>query len=85
MTDKLQESYAVKLNGLGTFKVGISCSGAIEPGDFSVNTNVKGVHINFVPAYNIDRASGSHSAPMVRGLKLKEAPKNAVGVEDDKN
>lgn len=78
MTDKLQESYAVKLDKLGTFKVGISCSGAIEPGDFSVNSNVKGVHINFMPAYNVDTANHSHSAPMLRGIKLQETAKNAV-------
>ena len=85
MTDKLQESYTVKLNDFGTFKVGISCSGAIEPGDFSVSGNVRGTHINFTPSYTVDVATGRHHSPMLAGIKLSETAKNAVGVEDEED
>lgn len=78
MTDKLQESYAVKLNDFGTFKIGITSKGASDPTNFSVTTNVVGTHINFQPAYTVDVATGKRTKALLEGVKVSETAKNAV-------
>jgi len=81
MTDKLQESYAVKLNGLGTFKIGIDSTGVSDPMDFTVSNNITGSHVNFMPAYTVDSATGQRTKALLGGVKFSETAKNAVGVE----
>lgn len=83
MTDKLQESYAVKINGLGTFKVGISTKGANTPAEFSVAKNVTGTHINFVPSYTVDLSTGRRTHALLSGVKVAETAKNAVDVVEE--
>ena len=78
MTDKLQESYAVKLNGLGTFKIGIRSKGAVEREEFSVATNITGKRVNFRPAYTIDLANGNRTQALLNGCKISEATKYNV-------
>ena len=71
MTQKLQESYSVKLNGFGMFKIGIRTNGADTAEDFT-NANIKAVKVNFLPEGK--RAQGSHT--MVRtflgGVKVQK-------------
>ena len=81
MTQKLQDSYAVKLNGLGTFKIGIKCSGATDVQEFSVADNIHGGKINFMPAYTVDSATGQRTHALLAGMKLAETAKNDVGIE----
>lgn len=83
LRDKLGESYAVKLNGFGTFKIGLKCKGALEAEDFSVVNNIVGAHVNFQPAYKVDTATGSRDSALLRGAKFQETAKNAVGVVTD--
>lgn len=80
MTDKLQESYSVKINGLGTFKVGLSTKGANTPAEFSVAKNVRGTHILFTPSYTVDLSTGRRTQALLNGIKVAETPKNAVDV-----
>ena len=47
MQDQLQDSKRVKLNGFGTFKIGICSEGANSAADFSVSKNVKNLHVLF--------------------------------------
>jgi len=81
MTDKLQESYAVKLNGFGTFKIGITSKGADDPTQFSVANNIVGTHVNFLPAYTVDSATGKRTKALLEGVKCSETAKNTVGTE----
>ena len=78
MTDKLQESYAVKLDNFGTFKIGIKSTGALLPENFSVAKNIVGSHINFMPAYTVDVATGQRTKALLNGVKFSETAKNAV-------
>ena len=78
MQDKLQESYAVKLDGIGTFKIGISCVGADTVEEFSVAGNIKGSHINFTPAYTVDSATRVRSQALLKGCKYAETVVNKV-------
>lgn len=49
MTDELENSHAVKLNGFGTFRVGISGKSVTKPEEFDINKNVRNIHLNFFP------------------------------------
>lgn len=78
MQDKLQESYAVKLDGFGTFKIGISCVGADTVEEFSVAGNIKGAHVNFMPSYTVDTATGTRTTQLLKGCKYAETVVNKV-------
>lgn len=78
MTDKLQESYAVKLNGLGMFRIGITCTGAESAAEFSVNKNIVGCHVNFMPALTVDMSSGKRTQALLHGVSFQETALNLV-------
>ena len=48
MTDQLQNSVTVKLDGFGTFKIGLKTVGAVKAEDFAVSRNVRGLRVNFL-------------------------------------
>ena len=72
MQDELQESHAVRLDGFGTFKIGLSTSPADTPSDFKANSNVKSLHVNFVPITRIG-ANGQRKVMFLDGCQVKEA------------
>ncbi len=78
MTRHLQMSHSVKLDSIGTFKIGISTRPAEKMEDFNVNENVKSVHMLFQPETTIDTA-GTRTRAFLSGCKVKELPKNAIG------
>jgi len=78
--DYLQSSYSVRIPGLGIFKIGIKSTGADEVTEFSVSSNIKASHVNFLPEYTVDSATGNRFCALLNGLKYQETPKNAVGV-----
>ena len=83
MQTAMNESYIVVLDGIGRFKLGIKSKGALEAEDFSVTNNVVGVHVNFLPAYSIDPSTGRKLSDWTNRTKIRETPKNAVGVVTD--
>ena len=76
--DMLRNSRAVKLDNIGTFKAGIQCKGAESVAEFSVQSNVVGIHCNFVPEYKVDSATGKRIVAMLDGIKITETPLNTV-------
>lgn len=72
MKQKLQESYRVKLNGFGSFKLGLKTSPADTAKEFTPSANVKDVHVNFQPELTIDQ-TGKRSKVFVTGCKVAEA------------
>ena len=77
MADQLQDSKRVKLNGFGSFKIGIRGEGADSAADFSANRNIKGLHVLFQPEVKKD-GSGVMQKTFVSGCTVQEAPKNDV-------
>ncbi len=77
MTDQLQNSIRVKLNGFGSFKIGIRGTGSKTIDEYSVAKNVKGLHVNFTPQSMKD-ASGTRTKKFLTNATVQEAPKNAV-------
>lgn len=76
MTDKLQESYAVKLDGFGIFKIGLVTKGALTQDDFTATKNVVGSRVNFLPSYTVDTATGKRTRALLDGVKAKERPRD---------
>ena len=71
MTQKLQESYIVKLNGFGQFKVGIRTQGAETAEDFTA-ANIKGVKVNFLPEGRRQQGSHSITRTFLDGVKVQK-------------
>ena len=92
MRIQLQESKRVVLDGIGSFKLGMSCIGADKAENFNVANNVKEVYVNYTPEstkerIGIDTATGKAKSTFVkdftRGVTVQEAPKNDVGTSTD--
>lgn len=49
MVELLQSGTSVKWDKLGTFRPTVESVGVNEPADFNVNTDVKGIHVRFIP------------------------------------
>lgn len=79
MQDQLQDSKRVKLDGFGSFKIGIENEkgGALTAADFSANKNVKGLHVLFLPDVKTD-STGVRQKTFITGCSVQEAPKNLV-------
>ena len=79
MQDQLQSSKRVKLNGFGSFKIGIENEkgGAPSASDFSASKNIKGLHVLFQPEVKTD-TNGQRQKTFISGCSVQEAPKNAV-------
>ncbi len=77
MQDQLQDSKRVKLNGFGSFKIGMSSSGADKASDFDARKNIKGLHVLFMPEVKTD-SEGQRMKTFITGCSVQEAPKNDV-------
>ena len=84
MQDQLQDSKRVKLNGFGTFKIGLSSTGADKASDFSASKNIKGLHVLFQPEVKYD-SEGLRQKTFITGCSVQEAPKNAVETSKPKD
>ena len=70
LKDMLQDSYRVKISGLGSFKMGIKSKGAETVKKFSVSENVTGMHILFLPESETDKSSGKRTKSLLRGVTI---------------
>lgn len=71
MTVALQAGHKVKLDRFGTFKIGISSSGADSAEDFDVSRNIKGTHVLFQPFTTVSH-DGSRNRSFLSGVKVSE-------------
>ena len=81
MKDQMQDSKRVKLDGFGSFKIGIESKGAQTAAKFSVAEHVKGLHVVFMPERTKDTA-GNRSKQFLQGAKVEELPLNTVEKEE---
>jgi predicted histone-like DNA-binding protein len=77
MQDQLQDSKRVKLNGFGSFKIGMSSTGAEKASDFDARKHIKGLHVLFMPEVKTD-SEGQRQKTFISGCSVQEAPKNDV-------
>ena len=74
MQDQLQDSKRVKLNGFGTFKIGMSSTGADKASDFDARKHIKGLHVLFMPEVKTD-SEGQRQKTFISGCSVQEVPK----------
>ena len=71
MTDQLQNSMSVKLDGFGIFKIGLKTVGADKPENFTISRNVAGLRVNFVSAGKKDVATNKVTRTFLGGATLQ--------------
>ena len=77
MRDQMQDSKRVKLDGFGSFKIGISSLGAESAKDFTASGNIRSMHVVFTPERSTD-SSGNRIKQFLQGAKAEELPLNEV-------
>lgn len=78
MQDELQASHIVKLNGFGSFKIGLRTKPASSAADFSVLKNVANYHVNFLPEMKGGGKGRKRSRKFLDEVRVQEAPKNDI-------
>ena len=81
MKDQMQDSKRVKLDGFGSFKIGIESKGAQTAAKYSVSEHVTGLHVVFMPERTTD-SGGNRSKQFLQGCKVEELPLNLVEKEE---
>ena len=71
MADELKAGNRVKLDGFGSFKIGIRTKGAETAKAFTVQKNVKGLHVLFQPEVKRS-ADGSRVKTFLTGVQVSE-------------
>lgn len=71
ITNALQNSYRVRLAGLGSFKIGLS-SKPSESRDKFTTANIHGAHVIFMPETKVDGSTGARTRAMLTGVRFKE-------------
>lgn len=83
MTRAMQDSKRVKIDGLGSFKIGLKTKPSVSPKEFSSQKNVLGMHINFMPETYKDSGTNRRVTDLLRRCAVAELPKNAVITDED--
>ena len=82
MRDQMQDSKRVKLDGFGSFKIGIRCKGARSAKAFTVQDNIEDLRVVFTPERTKDSA-GNRVKQFLQGATVVELPENKVVKEDE--
>ena len=84
MTQELQNSHVVKLDGLGSFRMGLNSTGTVTVREFNASKNVVGIHVCFQPEQKRG-ADKKTVKSLINGATVKEAPKNTVMAEPNED
>ena len=82
MRDQMQDSKRVKLDGFGSFKIGLKSKGARTAKSFTVADHIEGMHVVFTPERTHDQA-GNRVKQFLQGVKCEELPENKVEKEEE--
>ena len=72
MNQVLKDGNRVKLDGLGTFRVGIHSLGVEKAADFNAQRDIYGAHVLFSPTVTVD-AMHRRVKNLLSGLRVQEA------------
>ena len=81
MTDQLQNSVTVKLDGFGSFKIGLKTVGADKPENFSISRNVAGLRVNFMSQGKKSQATNKIERTFLQGATLQKYDPSKVEVK----
>ena len=85
MNRHLNASEVVKLNGFGSFKIGLKTKGALREEDFTASKNIVGARVNFLPFYTVDGASGKHNTRFLSNVSVKNVKDLLPKPDDETN
>ena len=74
----LQDSNRVKIEGLGSFKIGLKTKPADTAKDFTASKHVVGARVNFLPEIEVDPTTGARIKSLLMGLEVEETYPNDV-------
>ena len=87
ITDCLQNSQRVKIDGFGSFKIGISSRGADSVDSYSASEHVRGMRVIFQPEVVTDPSTHKRTKKMLQGATLSDinglASKKAMDAKED--
>lgn len=72
MTDELQASKTVKLDGLGSFKLGVRSKGADSEEKFSVTKHIVGLRVRFLAEGKRDNSTNKVVRTFLNGCTLQK-------------
>ena len=72
MKDELQNSHVVRIDGLGTFKIGLKTVGAATEEDFTPNEYIRNYRVNFQAAKK-KQHGGKYTRTFCENLKVMKA------------
>ena len=79
----LQDSNRVKIEGFGSFKIGLKTKPADTAKDFSASKHVVGARVNFLPEIEVDPTTGARIKSLLMGLEVEETYPNDVDKDGD--
>jgi predicted histone-like DNA-binding protein len=82
MQDELQASHRVKIDGFGSFKIGLRSKGAESPKLFSVSKHITGLRVNFQPEVKTS-ADKTRTKTFLTGCAVQEAGEYNVPEEEE--
>lgn len=82
MTRAMQDSKRVKIDGLGSFKIGLRTKPSASPKEFSSQKNISGMRINFMPETYKDSGTNRRVTDLLKRCAVAELPTNAIVVDD---
>ena len=84
ITDCLQNSQRVKIDGFGCFKVGISSKGSETEDKYSTGEHIRGLRIIFQPEVTTDAGTHKRIKKMLQGAQLSNIKSiTPKGAEED--
>ncbi len=78
----LQDSNRVKIEGLGSFKIGLKTKPADTAKDFAANKHIVGARVNFLPEIEVDASTGRRMKSLLMGLEVEETNPNDVNKDE---
>ena len=87
MKELLTQGVPVKLDGLGTFKIGIASTGADSVEAYTVEGNIKGMRVNFLPegSGTLDERMTSAALMDITTFKLNDVVESTAHNKGEKN
>lgn len=79
---ELNQGNRVRIDGLGTFKVGINTAPAKSAKEFSAQKNIKRIHLVFLPEVSSD-AQGKRVKTLLKGVRVQEASEYVLAEEEE--
>ena len=71
MTDELQMSHIVKIDGFGRFKMKLKSTLCETLSQFNANEHITAMHVNFQPEFHVDQ-TGQRQTTLISGARVKE-------------